>query len=48
MEATGLGLVFYILAVISFGIATVAGDRVGGKVNLLALGLAFFVLGHVL
>jgi hypothetical protein len=42
-----MSLLFYILAVICFGIATVVGERVK-PVNLIALGLAFFALGHVI
>jgi len=46
METGGLSLLFYILAVISFGVATIAGERFN-SVNLVALGLALFALGHV-
>jgi len=42
-----MSLLFYLLAIISFGIAAVANDVVGGKVNLVALGLAFFAVGHI-
>lgn len=42
-----MAFLFYILAIICFGIATV-GDRVSAPVNLVALGLAFFATAHVI
>lgn len=42
-----LSLLFYLLAIISFGIAAFVGDIAEKKVNLVALGLAFFAVGHI-